>query len=153
MGITANVGGVLKTLRKVTANVSGVLKGLNPIHANVNGILKVIHGLIPDTITGSNSTSAMTRTLATGITLYSTCTITFSANITGSISNYSTGARTLIIVNASNEDVFQGTVGDRTDMYKQVVLPAGVYSIKVAVFDVYRTSYAYPTVTYTITFS
>lgn len=159
MAITSNVGGALKILTKITANASGALKELNPVHANVSGVLKQIHSAKPTTITGTTSCSAsyVLKDIATNISLPTAYTVTFKATIAETPS-YSRGARAFIALDAANNETsFTVTNTSDTDMTATAVLPAGVYTFKMLIFNVHGdregTYYAYPTVTYTITFS
>lgn len=155
MGITTNVGGVIKTLNTIPTNVGGVQKALNVVYSNVGGILQQIYSSKPQTLTGTCASNISSGIIATNVTIPSDCTITFSATFRDIPSNYSKGGRGFIIKNAAGDTVqnLLDTSSSTTSMYITTVLPTGVYTFQVVVFNVYRGSYDYPIVTYTVTFS
>lgn len=155
MAITSNVGGVLKTLNTISTNVGGIQKALNVVYSNVGGALQQIHSSKPQTLTGTCASNINSGVIATNVTIPSDCTITFSATFGEIPSNYGKGGRSFVIKNAAGETVqsLENTSSSTTSMYITTVLPAGVYTFQVVVFNVYRGSYDYPTVTYTVNFS
>lgn len=155
MSITANVNGTLKTLTKITANVNGVIKEINIVHANINGTLKQIYNSKPQALTGTATCVSTTpKSIATNISIPTTCTVTFSATI-AETPNYGTvGGRAFQSVDATGKkNEFAVTQNGATSMTATAVLPAGVYTFQMVVFNTHAGFYAYPTVTYTITFS
>lgn len=160
MAIIANVSGALKTLNTIHANVNGTLKALNTVYANVSGALKQIYSSKPQTLTGTANCSSQTafKEIAVNVNIPAACTVTFTATIAETPSYESRGARAFQAVNSAGAATNFSVISNGfTDMTATAVLPAGVYTFKVLVFNVHGdrggTYYAFPTVTYTITFS
>lgn len=175
MSITANVGGVLKTLSKVTANVSGTLKELNTVHANVNGVLKKIFSNAPFKVlkgtlqsTGGSTAPKATDTSLTNVVITQACTARIKVHIDANSGGNNGCSRSVGISGSDTQnvtltcDISNPYDIGAVDWYGEIQLAAGTYNFSFAFFNVsisnqgtpnVKVTYSTSTITYEISFS